>query len=98
MTKVVQPGSKPRKTGPPRTGNVEPFKRADGTVYYRARIRLADESRERVDVPDKFSYSRDRATQWAAHAQEDEDETGTLLARKRERGITGLSKVRGRAE
>jgi len=24
---------------PPRTGSVEPFKRADGTTYYRARVR-----------------------------------------------------------
>jgi len=38
---------------PPRTGAVEKRRRADGRVYFRARIRLADGSRERVDVPAK---------------------------------------------
>jgi hypothetical protein len=29
---------------PPRTGSVEPLKRADGRTYYRARIRLGEPS------------------------------------------------------
>ena len=36
---------------PPRTGNVEPLRRANGATYFRARIRLFDGSRERVNVP-----------------------------------------------
>ena len=27
-----------------RTGSIEPFKRADGSTYYRARVRLSDAS------------------------------------------------------
>jgi hypothetical protein len=63
--------------------------RADGTTYFRARIRLADGSRVRVDVPAKHSTpaggktARERATLYAEALQEDEDENGTLLAEKR---------------
>ncbi len=39
----------------PRTGSVEPLQRADGRTYYRARIRLGDGTRARVDVPGKCS-------------------------------------------
>jgi STAS-like domain of unknown function (DUF4325) len=55
----------------PRTGSVEPFKRADGSTYYRARIRHVDGFRERVDVPEKHCTpaggltARERAEQWA---------------------------------
>jgi len=75
----------------PRTGYVEPFKRADGRTYYRARIRLADGSRERVDVPGKYSTpaggktADERAELYALAAQEREDETGDLLAKKKAR-------------
>lgn len=74
------------------TGSVEPFKRADGSTYYRARIRLADDSRVRVDVPPKYSTpaggktARQRAELYAAAAQEREDDTGELLAKKRAKG------------
>jgi integrase len=70
---------------PPRTGCVEPGRRADGTIYYRARIRLADESRERVDVPARCCVSREEAELYALAEQEREDETGALLAQKRAR-------------
>lgn len=69
-------------------GSVEPFRRANGATYFRARIRLADGSRERVDVPDKYSTpaggktARERAELYAAALQEREDETGELMARK----------------
>ena len=52
---------------PPRTGSLECLRRADGTRYFRARIRLADDSRERIDVPEQYSRpaggvsGRDRA-------------------------------------
>lgn len=45
------------RPGPRRTGSVEPGRRADGTTYYRARIRLADDSRVRVDVPAKYAVA-----------------------------------------
>jgi integrase len=76
---------------PPRTGNVEPLRRADGSTYYRARVRLADGTRERVDVPESYSVpaggltGRERAELYAAAAQEREDEGGDLLAKKRAR-------------
>ncbi len=76
---------------PTRTGYVEPCRRTDGTTYYRARIRHLDGFRERVDVPEKHSTpaggltARERAEQWAAALQEDEDETHELYERRRAR-------------
>jgi integrase len=75
----------------PRTGYVEPLKRADGRRYYRARIRLADGSRERIDVPEKYSTpaggktAQERAELYAQATQEREDETGELFARRKAR-------------
>ncbi len=74
---------------PPRTGSVEPGRRADGTIYFRARVRLADGSRVRVDVPEKHAKpaggktAQERAELYALAAQEREDEDGALLARKK---------------
>ncbi len=71
-----------------RTGYVEENRRADGTKYYRARVRLADDSRERVDVPSKFNVAaggmsaKERRALYAAAAQEREDETGELYKKK----------------
>jgi integrase len=76
---------------PPRTGSVEPFKRADGSTYYRARIRHLDGFRERVDVPEKFSRpaggktGEERAELYAMAAQEREDETHDLYERRKAR-------------
>ena len=76
---------------PSRTGSIEPFKRADGTTYNRARIRHLDGFRERVDVPQKHCTpaggltGRERAEQWATAMQEDEDETHELYERRKER-------------
>lgn len=68
-----------------RKGAVETFRRADGTIYYRARIRLGDGSRDRVDIPDKYASSEQRRALYAAAVQEREDERGELLAKKRAR-------------
>ncbi|HEY8079919.1 MAG TPA: hypothetical protein VIF62_37565, partial [Labilithrix sp.] len=70
--------------GRSRTGYIEKSRRADGTSYYRARVRLADGTRLRVDVPEKYAYSEDRARLYAAAVQEREDETGELLAKRNE--------------
>jgi integrase len=79
---------------PPRTGSVESLRRADGSTYFRARIRLADDSRERVDVPEKYSTpaggktAKERAELYALAVQEREDEggeQGPLLVAKRAR-------------
>lgn len=76
------------RRGPPRTGTVEPFRRADGKTYYRARITLRDGSRVRVDVPAKYSVpaagktAKERAKLYAEARQEREDETGELYAEK----------------
>jgi integrase len=74
-----------------RTGTVESFRRANGSVYYRARIWLGDESRIRVDVPVKYAHpagglsAEERAKLYAAAIQEREDKTGELLVQKRQR-------------
>jgi integrase len=81
-------GDDKRTPGRPRTGSVEPFKRADGATYYRARVHLADGSRVRVDVPSKYCVAaggksgRERAELYAEAAQEREEETGEILAAK----------------
>ena len=66
---------------PPRTGSAEPFKRADGSTYFRGRVRLADGSRERVNVPEAYSRpaggktARKRA-ELCVRAFQREDESG----------------------
>jgi integrase len=76
---------------PPRSGALRTLRRADGTIYYRAVIRLADRSRTLVDVPARYSVAADgrtadeRAAIYVLSAQEKEDETGELLAKKRKR-------------
>ncbi len=83
---------------PPRTGSVEPFRRANGTTYYRARLRLGDGTRARVDVPEKYSRpaggttGQERAELYAAAAQEREDEMGELLGKKRARAAEEAKK------
>src|SRR5258706_6153740 len=91
----------------PRTGTVPPFKRTDGRVYFRARarIRLADGARERIDVPEKYATpaggktARERAELYAAAMQEREDEGGEhgpLLVAKRAREADAATKNDGR--
>ncbi|MGA2450697.1 MAG: site-specific integrase [Polyangiaceae bacterium] len=76
---------------PRRTGSVEKYQRADGSSYFRARVRLRDDSRVRVDVPNKYAHpaggmtAEQRAELYAAAIQEKEDESGELLAQKRAR-------------
>jgi integrase len=67
-----------------RTGSLEKRRRKNGTTYYRARIRLADGSRVRVDVPKKYA-TEDDAEVYALAVQEREDERGELLEKKRAR-------------
>lgn len=80
-----------------RTGSVEPFTSADGSTYYRARVRLADGSRERRDVPESHATpagglsARDRAAQWAEGAQQAEDTTHKLLKARKARTAAGAS-------
>lgn len=82
------PPDAPGRRGPPRSGCVEPLRRADGTIYFRARIRVADGTRVRVDVPERYSVAaggktaRERAELYAEALQEREDETGELLAQR----------------
>lgn len=65
-----------------RTGNVEPFTRADGTIYYRARIRLADGSRVRVNIPEKHAGDEASRSRYALARQQLEDEKGGELKRR----------------
>jgi integrase len=76
---------------PPRTGYVEPRRRADGATSFVARIRLRDGSRERVKVPEGYSSpaggqtARERAELYALARQEREDETGELFEARNKR-------------
>ena len=87
---------------PPRTGSVEPLKRANGKTYFRARIRLADGSRERIDVPDRYAApaggksARERAEMYAEAVQEREDaggHNGPLLVARRKREADAARKA-----
>ena len=79
--------SSSRRPGPPRTGGLEPCGRG-----FKARVRLADGSRIRVDVPAKYctpaggKTGRERAELYAAALVEREQETGELLAAKQRAG------------
>ncbi len=76
---------------PSRTGSLERYRASKGGTYFRARIRLADGSRVRVDVPVKYSTpaggktTEERAELYALAVQEREEETGELLAKKKSR-------------
>src|SRR5260370_42350128 len=79
---------------PTRTGSPEKSRPGDGRTYVRARIRLADGTRARVDVPEKYASpaggktAEGRAELYAQAAQEREDERGELLEAKRKRGAS----------
>lgn len=70
-----------KKGGPARTGTLDTYRGADGRTHYRGRIRLADGSRFRLDVPDGMSEAKSR--EFVAAIQEREDKHGALLAKKR---------------
>jgi integrase len=83
--KVIPMTSKVRTPAPKRqrTGTVERFTRADGTVYYRGKVRLGDGSRERVDVDEPFCLDKEQARSFVAELQLQEDIHGRRLAGKR---------------
>lgn len=77
---------------PPRaSGSLESRRRADGRVSYHVRVRLADGTRERVVVPEKYAGNEERRRLFALAVQEREDETGGLLAKKAERAADRLA-------
>jgi integrase len=65
-----------------RTGAVERFVRADGTVYYRGKIRLGDGSRQRVDIDEPFCFDEKQARAFVAETQRQEDTHGRILRAK----------------
>ncbi len=66
----------------PRTGTIEPFRRVDGTLYYRGKIRLGNGSRERIDIDPPFCFDEAKARTFVAETQQQEDRFGRILARK----------------
>src|SRR5579872_1246892 len=66
-----------------RRGLVDPFKRPDGTTYYRGRIRLADRTLHRLTIPEPFASDKAEARIFVATTQEEEDRFGRILAKKR---------------
>jgi integrase len=66
-----------------RTGTIEPFARADGTIYYRGKIRLGDRSRKRVDIDEPFCFDEKEARAFVEETQRQEDANGRYLAAKR---------------
>ncbi|HEV3190653.1 MAG TPA: tyrosine-type recombinase/integrase [Polyangiaceae bacterium] len=72
-----------KANGPRRTGSVDPFKRSDGSVYYRGRIRLGDGSLHRLTIPEPFCNDAADARKYTGTTQVEEDTYGRILARKR---------------
>lgn len=68
----------PRK----RTGALDPFVDASGKQRYRGRIRLKDDSRERVTVPEEHCKTEALARSWVAEMQRLEDRNGLLLRKR----------------
>ena len=81
-----------------RTGALEERKDAKGKRYYRARIRLADAARARaLGVPQKYSYSRERAAEVGALApRAGGREVEGLIAKKQRRPPRRSPKARAR--
>jgi integrase len=80
MTSRVRTTTHPRQ---PRTGSVDPFKRPDGSVYYRGRIRLGDGSLHRLTIEEPFCNDEKDARKYTATTQAEEDAHGRILAAKR---------------
>jgi hypothetical protein len=66
-----------------RTGTVDPFKRSDGSVYYRGRIRLGDGTLHRLTIEEPFCNVEADARTYTATMQAEEDANGRILAAKR---------------
>src|SRR5882672_3426899 len=80
MASNVRTRTHPRQ---PRTGSVDPFTRADGTVYFRGRIRLGDDTLHRLTIPEPFCNVEADARTYTATTQAEEDAHGRILAAKR---------------
>src|SRR3954468_550185 len=71
-----------------RTGTAQGFNRADGTRFYRGRIRLADGSRPWLRAEYATKADAERA---AGRAQELEDERGAILAAKQDHAPVNIA-------
>lgn len=65
-----------------RTGGLVPFTGATGEMYYRGRIRLADGSREWIDVPERVRFHENASRSFVTLAQAHEDARGEFFALK----------------
>ncbi len=63
------------KGGKPRTGTLVPCRDANGRRYWAGRIRLADKSKHRIEVPEGKRYDECAARHYVEWAQEREDAT-----------------------
>jgi integrase len=79
MQHKVATGAKARQ----RTGAVDRVKRADGTGYFRGKLRLGDGSRERVNVDEPFCFDKEQARAFVMELQRQEDLHGRRLAARR---------------
>jgi integrase len=66
-----------------RTGTVDAFKRPDGSIYYRGRIRLGDGTLHRISIDEPFCNVEEDARKYTATTQAEEDARGRILAAKR---------------
>ncbi len=65
-----------------RTGSVDAFKRPDGSIYYRGRIRLGDGTLHRISIEEPFCSVEEDARKYVATTQAEEDAHGRILAAK----------------
>ena len=78
-----------------RIGTLEPRKDASGRTYYCGKVRLADRSRARVDVPERKRYSETASRNHLARAQEEEDTTHAIYNAKMAKAARVDSNVAG---
>lgn len=80
---VTAPNRRATTDGPKRSGTLEAVKGSDGRVlYYRGKVRLADGSRMRVEIPEPKCTREKSARDFLGYAQEQEDQTQTLYRAK----------------
>ncbi len=69
-------------TTPKRTGSIEEARDAEGRTFYRCRVRLADGTRVRVEIPEAKRFSETASKDFVAWAQAEEERTGEIYSVK----------------
>ncbi len=78
-----------------RKGTIQRFVRADGSVFYRARLRLADGSRPWADIPNEHCKTEDDARRFAEQLQALENERGAIASARKRKSVEAADVLAG---